>query len=96
MTFELVHANYKLPFTDLYLMQLKATLIDGSPLRGKSIELIVKIPHERSHYRWHWSYSQQEVFRKKYTVPENGVIDFVVPGKNISQKARFLTLEVCL
>ena len=63
-------------------MQLKATLIDGSPLKGKSVELIVKIP--------------KEVFRKKYTVPENGVINFVVPGKQISQKARSLTLEVCL
>ena len=75
-------------------MQLKATLIDGSPLKGKSIELIVKIPKERA--RWYWGYSQQEVFRKKYTVPENGVINFVVPGKQISQKARSLTLEVCL
>ena len=75
-------------------MQLKATLIDGSPLKGKSIELIVKIPNERP--RWYWGYSQQEVFRKKYTVPENGVINFVVPGKQISQKARSLTLEVCL
>ena len=75
-------------------MQLKATLIDGSPLKGRSIELIVKIPKERP--RWYWRYSQQEVFRKKYTVPENGVINFVVPGKQISQKARSLTLEVCL
>ena len=75
-------------------MQLKATLIDGSPLKGKSIELIVKIPNERPH--WYWGYSQQEVFRKKYTVPENGVINFVVPGKQISQKARSLKLEVCL
>ena len=75
-------------------MQLKATLIDGSPLKGKSIELIVKIPNERPY--WYSSYSQQEVFRKKYTVPENGVINFVVPGKQISQKARSLTLEVCL
>ena len=75
-------------------MQLKATLIDGSPLKRKSIELIVKIPNERPYL--YSSYSQQEVFRKKYTVPENGVINFVVPGKQISQKARSLTLEVCL
>ena len=75
-------------------MQLKATLIDGSPLKGKSIELIVKIPIERP--CWVSSYSEQEVFRKKYTVPENGVISFVVPGNQISQKARSLTLEVCL
>ena len=75
-------------------MQLKATLIDGSPLKGKSIELIVKIPNERP--CWFSSYSEQEVFRKKYTVPENGVISFVVPGNQISQKARSLTLEVCL
>ena len=75
-------------------MQLKATLIDGSPLKGKSIELIVKIPNERP--CWYSSYSEQEVFRKKYTVPENGVINFVVPGKQISQKARSLKLEVCL
>ncbi|KAM7438496.1 A-macroglobulin receptor [Porites harrisoni] len=71
--------------------QLKATLIDGSPLKGKSIELIVKIPIERPY--WYSRYSQQEVFRKKYTVPENGVINFVVPGKQISQRARSLTLE---
>ncbi|CAH3159931.1 unnamed protein product [Porites lobata] len=71
--------------------QLKATLIDGSPLKGKSIELIVKIPIERP--CWVSSYSEQEVFRKKYAVPENGVISFVVPGNQISQKARSLTLE---
>ena len=75
-------------------MQLKATLIDGSPLKGKSIELIVKIPIEIPY--WYSRYSQQEVFRKKYTVPENGVINFVVPGKQISQRARSLTLEVCV
>ena len=58
-------------------------MIDGSPLRGKSVEIIVKIGDDN-----------QPVFRKQFPVPENGIVDFVVPSKHISQKTKSLRLQV--
>ena len=71
---------------------MKATLIDGSPLKGQSVEIIVRASKKTSH---HWLGTTQEVvFQKRFTVPANGVITFVVPGESISQDTKSLSLKV--
>ena len=62
-------------------VQVKATMIDERPLRGESVRIVAKI-------------TSTKVFRKQFTVLENGIVDFVVPSKFISQKAKSLALEV--
>ena len=65
-------------------------MIDGSPLRGESVEIIVTDGYSYYSRRT----KKQPVFRKRFTVPDNGIVDFVVPSEHISQKAKSLTLEV--
>ena len=41
-----------------------------------------------------WYHDNVIVFQERITVPANGLVDFVVPGSNIGQTAKSLSLEV--
>ncbi|XP_078348546.1 C3 and PZP-like alpha-2-macroglobulin domain-containing protein 8 isoform X2 [Oculina patagonica] len=71
-----------------YSGQLKATLPDGSPMKGETVEIIV---NSRSS-QWYWGNSD-EFFRERFTVPESGIVDFVVPSSKIPESAKTLSLE---
>ena len=72
-------------------MQLKATLPDGSPMKGESVDVIIKArPSDWSWYRD----NAVTVFHKRITVPANGLVDFVVPGLKVKNTAKWLSLEV--
>lgn len=41
-----------------------------------------------------WYRDDETVFQEKITVPENGLVDFVVPSSKVPQTAKSLSLEV--
>jgi len=44
---------------------------------------------------WSWYHNNAvTVFQERITVPANGLVDFVVPGSNIIQTTKSLSLEV--
>ncbi|XP_020628885.1 C3 and PZP-like alpha-2-macroglobulin domain-containing protein 8 isoform X2 [Orbicella faveolata] len=73
-----------------YVGQLKATLPDGSPMKGESVHVIIKA--RKSDWSWYHN-NAVTVFQERITVPANGLVDFVVPGSNIIQTAKSLSLE---
>ncbi|XP_068740975.1 alpha-2-macroglobulin-like isoform X2 [Montipora capricornis] len=83
-----------MPFTG----QVQATLIDGSPLKGESVEISVRAKKRSQYCSWYKSYWQwgrqcKEVFRKSFTVPADGIINFVVPGSQISMETSSMELK---
>ncbi|XP_068693904.1 alpha-2-macroglobulin-like [Montipora foliosa] len=83
-----------MPFTG----QVQATLIDGSPLKGESVEISVRAKKRSQYCRWYksdwqWGMQCKEVFRKSFTVPANGIINFVVPGSQISMETSSMQLK---
>ena len=56
-----------------------------------NIEIVVTSSRRGGYY----GYGYKEFFRQRFTVPVNGVVDFVVPGSQIPSTAKSLSLEVC-
>ena len=73
-------------------MQVKATLPDGSPMKGESVNVIIKA--RKSDWSWYNYNEETVVFNERITVPPNGLVDFVVPGSKVLHTAKALSLEV--
>lgn len=58
-------------------------------MKGETVEIIV---NSRSS-QWYWGNSD-EFFRERFTVPESGIVDFVVPSSKVPESAKMLSLEV--
>ena len=71
---------------------MKATLIDGTPLKGEPVDIVLKIPDNRYGACYHRSC--KTVFTKRFTIPANGIVDIVVPSSKIPNDAKYLILQV--
>ena len=60
-------------------------------MKGESVEIIVKARSSEGY--WHYS-GYNQIFQKRFTVPESGIVDFVVPSSNVPGSAKKLALEV--
>ncbi|KAJ7369438.1 hypothetical protein OS493_038996, partial [Desmophyllum pertusum] len=54
-----------------------------------NIEIVVTSSRRGGYYR----NGYKELFRKRFTVPVNGVVDFIVPGSQIPSTVKSLSLE---
>ncbi|KAJ7371502.1 C3 and PZP-like alpha-2-macroglobulin domain-containing protein 8 [Desmophyllum pertusum] len=76
-----------------YTGQLKATLPDGSPMKG-NIEIVVTSSRRGGYYGYgYYRNGYKELFRKRFKVPVNGVVDFIVPGSEIPSTVKLLSLK---
>ena len=60
-------------------------------MKGESVEIVVNA--RSSDWSWHYN-PDNEIFRERLTVPESGIVDFVVPSSKVPQSAKMLSLEV--
>lgn len=71
---------------------MKASLIDGTPLQKQPVDIVLKIPENR--YGTCSDKRCKIVFTKRFTIPPNGIVDFVVPSSKIPQDAKYLLVQV--
>lgn len=73
---------------------MKAILIDGSPLKGESVSIVVKAGTYGRYGSCYGRRACKELMRRSFTVPASGIVDFVVPGSNITEETKSLFMQV--
>lgn len=64
-----------------FLIQVKATKPDGSPMKGAQIKIVIRG-------------SRRRLLDKYFIVPESGLVEFSINGSTIPSNAKSLNLQV--